>query len=672
MSGPLSKRQQARNERILQDLIKTVPGNNVCADCQVRNPGTSFSTPFIRILVELILSKAGQAGVYVNIHIPLYLRIFLCMRCAALHRKMGTHITKVKSLSMDTWSYEQVETMKRIGNIASNSIYNPLNKKAPINFDADDTDSSMERFIRQKYQDKVIKASKEYSAASHDSDDLPPPLPPKTGSRFGVRSSSSTFPFSVKHIKEVAQKSDKNFMPNLKRNKPSRVFGVNMEEANNYDPKSSKLYDSDFTEKKNITVLKEMEGNLEKSIETLVCLGESETRKPKQKEMSIVPVSDGANVSVCLPVDGSPHTSKNSGNPFDLPDPGDMTAQPLSSQSTGRLLHGQIDNRLCQQVLGYNTTSLAPTQSSYGLDQAPQNMLTNKSRSLFPNRTGPGLPEMQVTHLKLNQQSTTHTPILPQHQGTHLISQYMTQLSLKNSNCNPFNQDLGQEQFTRINDNNNLHSYSNPHLTSQDLQQYPVQQPAPSNRIPGQYSPEILNYSAQQPLESSNSFSNEINPYFSEQFSHPGNFQQQALPSELDIQRSSEQPYINMQQENLTIPMFKNKIDTRSILDLYNRPDLAPSRPITEQTQLTTRSSRAYSPEQTIFQSPPANFTTKNRNPFASDILPSCPQLKGEISPIQKISQHISQESNNLETGGWMNGRHSPEAWRSISARSMR
>lgn len=31
------------------------------------------------------------------------------MRCAGLHRKVGTHVTKVKSLSMDSWSNEQVE-----------------------------------------------------------------------------------------------------------------------------------------------------------------------------------------------------------------------------------------------------------------------------------------------------------------------------------------------------------------------------------------------------------------------------------------------------------------------------------------------------------------------------------------------------------------------------------
>jgi hypothetical protein len=41
MSASLSKRQQARNERTLQELIKNVPGNNVCADCQARNPGMS-------------------------------------------------------------------------------------------------------------------------------------------------------------------------------------------------------------------------------------------------------------------------------------------------------------------------------------------------------------------------------------------------------------------------------------------------------------------------------------------------------------------------------------------------------------------------------------------------------------------------------------------------------
>lgn len=39
MSSILNKRQQARNERALQDLIKNVAGNDRCADCGTKNPG---------------------------------------------------------------------------------------------------------------------------------------------------------------------------------------------------------------------------------------------------------------------------------------------------------------------------------------------------------------------------------------------------------------------------------------------------------------------------------------------------------------------------------------------------------------------------------------------------------------------------------------------------------
>jgi hypothetical protein len=81
MAGIMSKRQQARNEKTLHELVHNVPGNDQCADCQAHNPSwASWS-----------------------------LGIFLCMRCAALHRKLGTHISKVKSLSMDAWTSEQVD-----------------------------------------------------------------------------------------------------------------------------------------------------------------------------------------------------------------------------------------------------------------------------------------------------------------------------------------------------------------------------------------------------------------------------------------------------------------------------------------------------------------------------------------------------------------------------------
>lgn len=120
MATALSKRHQARNERALQELIKSVPGNDRCADCGARNPGKDGGD-LIRTLANItiigwaswsvseettIAGSEDQEKVLIS---SSQLGIFLCMRCASLHRQLGTHISKVKSLSMDSWSNEQVE-----------------------------------------------------------------------------------------------------------------------------------------------------------------------------------------------------------------------------------------------------------------------------------------------------------------------------------------------------------------------------------------------------------------------------------------------------------------------------------------------------------------------------------------------------------------------------------
>jgi hypothetical protein len=42
MPTGISKRQQARNEKTLAELIRTVPGNDRCADCDALTPGSSL------------------------------------------------------------------------------------------------------------------------------------------------------------------------------------------------------------------------------------------------------------------------------------------------------------------------------------------------------------------------------------------------------------------------------------------------------------------------------------------------------------------------------------------------------------------------------------------------------------------------------------------------------
>lgn len=34
--------------------------------------------------------------------------VFLCIRCAGIHRNLGVHISRVKSVNLDSWTPEQV------------------------------------------------------------------------------------------------------------------------------------------------------------------------------------------------------------------------------------------------------------------------------------------------------------------------------------------------------------------------------------------------------------------------------------------------------------------------------------------------------------------------------------------------------------------------------------
>lgn len=51
--------------------------------------------------------------------------IFLCTRCAGVHRAMGAHISKVKHLKLDKWEDSQLERMKEVGNLKARLRYEP-------------------------------------------------------------------------------------------------------------------------------------------------------------------------------------------------------------------------------------------------------------------------------------------------------------------------------------------------------------------------------------------------------------------------------------------------------------------------------------------------------------------------------------------------------------------
>eukprot|EP01036_Dinobryon_divergens_P026127 gene26127-34739_t len=108
-------------EKIIRDL-KTV--NPFCVDCGTANPEWA----------------------------SLNLCIMMCIDCSGVHRNMGTHVSKVRSIKLDKWSPVSIELMLGVGNEVSNrAVWESKFNRSSQDSRPTVTAQNREKFIRDKY-----------------------------------------------------------------------------------------------------------------------------------------------------------------------------------------------------------------------------------------------------------------------------------------------------------------------------------------------------------------------------------------------------------------------------------------------------------------------------------------------------------------------------------------
>uniref|UniRef100_A0A3P8VK56 ArfGAP with GTPase domain, ankyrin repeat and PH domain 2 n=1 Tax=Cynoglossus semilaevis TaxID=244447 RepID=A0A3P8VK56_CYNSE len=128
-SGRNKARRSSQSEAVALQAIRNAKGNGLCVDCEAQNPTWA----------------------------SLNLGALICIECSGIHRNLGTHLSRVRSLDLDDWPGELTQVLAAIGNHMANSIWESCTqgrtKPTPHA-----TREERESWIRAKYEQRAFVA----------------------------------------------------------------------------------------------------------------------------------------------------------------------------------------------------------------------------------------------------------------------------------------------------------------------------------------------------------------------------------------------------------------------------------------------------------------------------------------------------------------------------------
>ncbi|XP_041834676.1 arf-GAP with GTPase, ANK repeat and PH domain-containing protein 1 isoform X2 [Melanotaenia boesemani] len=129
-SSKNKSRLTSQTEALALQSIRSIRGNGRCADCDAQNPDWA----------------------------SLNLGALICIECSGIHRNLGTHLSRVRSLDLDEWPLELIKVMSAIGNELANSVWE-ANAQGRLKPGPDASREERERWIRAKYEQRLFLAS---------------------------------------------------------------------------------------------------------------------------------------------------------------------------------------------------------------------------------------------------------------------------------------------------------------------------------------------------------------------------------------------------------------------------------------------------------------------------------------------------------------------------------
>uniref|UniRef100_A0A8C6Z398 Arf-GAP with coiled-coil, ANK repeat and PH domain-containing protein n=1 Tax=Nothoprocta perdicaria TaxID=30464 RepID=A0A8C6Z398_NOTPE len=125
-SGSETKEKLLKGESALQ-RVQCIPGNAACCDCGLPDPRWA----------------------------SINLGITLCIECSGIHRSLGVHFSKVRSLTLDSWEPELLKLMCELGNDVINRIYEARLEKVGVKKpQAGSQRQEKEAYIKSKYVER--------------------------------------------------------------------------------------------------------------------------------------------------------------------------------------------------------------------------------------------------------------------------------------------------------------------------------------------------------------------------------------------------------------------------------------------------------------------------------------------------------------------------------------